>query len=339
MSVKKKALRTLENTLYHSTIDDNEAKLSYPKPYGTALFDIFSNDQDVMKIEKNRITPQNQDGLKIFLLKKFKCRAVVSQSDTHVYFCGRSVHDLESNNDAARTFCTFHSLCNYAPEEIEYDEIDGKTVTFKRYPRCSNFRTKLNRPLNHSITHAIDSEFSLFCHEHDERFTKKCRTYNTEYQKICKPFTPSSDNNGQDEIKDNIRDTELTPEKCNALAKCYKERTDYKNNCSSYTEDNGHYYARLVLLNKLQQCAAKHKKAYDILDDRIQTYKQPYIIDNYNSLYQQFDNKKKSSGGAPRRKHSSRRRSTRSSRRRSTRSFRRRRKRTSLKRRTKKRRS
>lgn len=327
MSVPNKVLKSLEHSLYSNVISTAQNHIKYPL-IGMQLQNLFDNDGKKISIPKHVFSdPKTQSEMKKqFHDELHKCRAYVGKSFTDIYLCGRDVYNPNSNNEAERTFCLYHGLCNHNSREYDYEEKEMKNH------RCNKFRTKLSTPFSQLTSPQIDSDFSFFCKTHDEVYTPRCRNLNTTYQKKCK------DLDEENEV-DSITNNNLTLDKCSNLFECFNSRTEYKNNCSSYTEDNGHSYARKKLLHQLQRCNLKYdsvgqkftrtkpinndpKTAISL--DHVKTLKQPWIIDQYN---QQYDNLiiAKKSGGAPRRKHTSRRRRKQTSRRRHKQSSRKRR--------------
>jgi len=160
----------------------------------------------------------------------------------------------------------------------------------------------------------VHGKFSKFCHEHDN-MSRECNDFNTDYKTTCL----------EADLKKPVSKTS-----CDEVHECAEKRSNFKNKCYPFTEDNGHFIARENTRKYMDKCRAEFgQDSYKTFGASVRTFFEPTVIDRFNDAYQyNLENKhlfkKKKGGGASRRKSLSKRRQRKSHFRRATRSRRRR---------------
>lgn len=295
----KKRLRYVEDKIYSMTKKERN-DLGLGLTNNDNIVTMFQGVDDPTYIsKKDNVTPEK-------LLNRGLCRSRVDTSSQGKMYCSRPVYILGAP-DASGVFCVFHAFCS----AFEADD-----VTFKR--RCSHLRDH-HEVIPKNIEY-MDNEYSPFCKRHKLRdnrtLEEKCSNLYKNYKTVC-----------LHDIYGALK-TPATEQSCIMEKKCFEYRQASKDTCFPFTEDNGHFRRRSLSISYLDKCNKEVPKSIDwkmnLSADKVPTFKQPWVIDEYNRLFNEYKPLPITGGGRRktiRRKKTTRRKTTRrrSTRRRSTR--------------------
>jgi hypothetical protein len=169
-----------------------------------------------------------------------------------------------NSSSAKFFFCPYHALCSASVVDASGS-----------LSRCSNLRKRykeldLDPPNKQSTVAYRDPFFSTFCQVHRE-LESTCRRLAYDYVAPCNRMKSSNFNSDPDGY-------------CTSVKDCFDARTAHKNKCASFTEDNGHNRARHIILQDHMNKNKCNNKPQRKVIETVTTWKQPYVIDEFNRL-------------------------------------------------------
>lgn len=269
-SIPEGVLREIENRLYNQ---GKSLRTTAPASnFSDGDFPSTSWNNDPTKlVMQNNVTPE-------ILRQNHLCRTIVVQGSNGnpAIVCARQTHDTRNGKSSKHSFCSYHGLCNASVGTRIVTLEDNTQLTVQM--RCNNFRIRHKKKPDADFGGYSDPDFSMFCEIHNQLGTQEaCGKLNKAYKSACHDNTTLSNLD--------------IHERCEFQNACYTARYKFKNKCTPFTEDNGHYLARSQVLKDLwKNCQPIDSKYVLFQRDQTVTLRQPWIIDQVNDMINGLSN-------------------------------------------------